>query len=212
MMRAAKQPTDSEPSLSDQYFTKRVLSSSSQDLRAPEQALRNAYAMNPAADLWGIWQGVFGLAANQLIVMSAHNEPTDGWKSVDGCDVEAVWVLKATARPQSTTPLTRSGVYVFRDFWLPFEHVAEAVELSSAAWKTFEGAEAYSAEPMGLFAPAQALPDSQECVLHLLTWYPDFTSWETSRQSDPAAMQRFIARRELTRSTRAVATRLLLPS
>ena len=212
MMRAAKQPTDSEPSLSDQYFTKRVLSFSSQDLRVPHQALRNAYAMNPAADLWGIWQGVFGLAANQLIVMSAHNEPTDGWKSVDGCDVEAVWVLKATVRPQSTTALTRSGSYVFRDFWLPFEHVAEAVELSSAAWKTFEGAEAYSAEPMGLFAPAQALPDSQECVLHLLTWYPDFTSWETSRQSDPAAMQRFIARRELTRSTRAVATRLLLPS
>jgi hypothetical protein len=65
---------------------------------------------------------------------------------------------------------------------------------------------------MGLFAPAQALPDSQECLLHLLTWYPDFTSWETSRQSDPAAMQRFIARRELTRSTRAVATRLVLPS
>jgi len=198
--------------LSDQYFTKRVLNFPSQDLREPEQALRDDYSTNPAADLWGIWQGVFGLAANQLIVMSAHSEPTDGWKSSDGCEVEAVWVLKATARPQSTTPLMRAGVYVFRDFWLPYEHVAEAVALSSAAWKTFEGAEAYSAEPMGLFAPAQTLPDSQECILHLLTWYPDFTSWETSRQSDPSAMQRFIARRELTRSTRAVATRLLLPS
>ena len=198
--------------MSDQYFTKRVLSFPSQDLREPEQALRDDYSTNPAADLWGIWQGVFGLAANQLIVMSAHSESADGWTSFDGCEVEAVWVLKATARPQSTTPLTRAGVYVFRDFWLPFEHVAEAVELSSAAWKTFEGAEAYSAEPMGLFAPAQTLPDSQECVLHLLTWYPDFTSWETSRQSDPSAMQRFIARRELTRSTRAVATRLLLSS
>ena len=198
--------------MSDQYFTKRVLSFPSQDLREPEQALRDDFSMNPAADLWGIWQGVFGLAANQLIVMSAHTEPADGWKSVDGCEVDAVWGLKATARPQSATPLTRSGVYVFRDFWLPFGHVAEAVELSSAAWKTFEGADAYSAEPMGLFAPAQAVPDSQECLLHLLTWYPDFTSWETSRQSDPAAMQRFIARRDLTRTTRAVATRLILPS
>ena len=198
--------------MSDQYFTKRVLSFPNQDLRDPEQTLRDDYSTNQAADLWGIWQGVFGLAANQLIVISAHSESGDGFKPFDDCEVEAVWVLKATARPQSTAPLTRAGVYVFRDFWLPFEHVAEAVELSSAAWKTFEGAEAYSAEPMGLFAPAQTLPDSQECVLHLLTWYPDFTSWETSREPDPSAMQRFIARRELTRSTRAVATRLLSSS
>ena len=113
-----------------------------------------------------------------------------------------------------------SLVYFFRangvnsggSFWLPFEHLDEAVALSSAAWQTFEGAEAYSAEPMGLFAPAQTMPSSQECRLHLLTWYPDFTSWETSRQSDPEAMRRFIARRELTRSTQAVATRLLLPA
>lgn len=198
--------------MSDYFFTKRVLSFPCQDLREPERMLRNAYATNPSADLWGIWQGVFGLAANQLIVMSAHTEPSDGWMPFDGCDVESVWVLEPTARPQSVTPLARSGVYVFRDFWLPYQHVAEAVELSSAAWKTFEGAEAYSTEPMGLFAPAQSLTDSQECVLHLLTWYPDFASWETSRQPDPAAMQRFVARRKLTRSTRAVATRLLLPS
>ena len=97
------------------------------------EALRNAYATNPSADLWGIWQGVFGLAANQLIVMSAHTEPSDGWMPFDGCDVESVWVLEPTARPQSVTPLARSGVYVFRDFWLPYQHVAEAVELSSAA-------------------------------------------------------------------------------
>lgn len=198
--------------MKDQYFTKRVLSYPTQDLGAPEQMLRDAYAMNPAADLWGIWQGVFGLAANQLIVVSSHSDSTDGWKAFHDCEVEAVWELKATARPQSSVPLDRSGVYVFRDFWLPYQLVDEAVELSRAAWQTFEGAEAYSAQPMGLFAPAHALPDSQECVLHLLTWYPDFRSWETSRQSDPAAMRRFIARRELTRSTRAVATRLLLPS
>ena len=197
--------------MSDQYFTKRVLSFPSQDLREPEQTLRDDYSTNQAADLWGIWQGY--LAWRQInSSSSARTVNPDGFKLFDGCEVEAVWVLKATARPQSTTPLTRAGVYVFRDFWLPYQHVAEAVELSSAAWKTFEGAESYSAEPMGLFAPAQTLPDSQECVLHLLTWYPDFTSWETSRQSDPSAMQRFIARRELTRSTRAVATRLLLPS
>ena len=198
--------------MSDYFFTKRVLSFPGQDLREPERMLRNDYSTNPAADLWGIWQGVFGLAANQLIVMSAHTEPADGWKPFDGCEVEAVWVLEPTARPQSTTPLARSGVYVFRDFWLPYQHVAEAVELSSTAWETFEGAAAYSTEPMGLFAPAKTLPASQECVLHLLTWYPDFASWETSRQPDPAAMQRFVARRKLTRSTRAVATRLLLPS
>jgi hypothetical protein len=90
------------------------------------------------------------MAAHQLMAVSAHTESDDGWQPPEGCEVVSQWVVKATARPQSAAPLTRAGVYVFRDFWLPFEHLDEAVALSSAAWQTFEGAEAYSAEPMGI--------------------------------------------------------------
>jgi hypothetical protein len=84
--------------------------------------------------------------------------------------------------------------------------------LSSAAWKTFEGADSFSAQPMGLFAPADAGSADQESVLSLLTWYPDFASWETSREPDPEARKRFLARRNLTRTTSAIATRLRLPT
>ena len=198
--------------MNELLYTKRLLNFSDQQSQVHAASLRESFAEGIPSKLWGLWQGIFGMAAHQLMAVSAHTESNDGWQPPEGCEVVSQWVVKATARPQSAAPLTRAGVYVFRDFWLPFEHLDEAVALSSAAWQTFEGAEAYSAEPMGLFAPAQAMPASQECRLHLLTWYPDFTSWETSRQSDPAAMQRFIARRALTRTTQAVATRLLLPS
>ena len=183
-----------------------------QNLKTKATQLREVFAAHTSTSLWGLWQGVFGLDAHQLIAVSAHAELNDRWQPPKGCEVVNQWVIKPTLRPQSPAPLKRAGLYVFRDFWLPFEHLEEAVALSSTAWKTFEGAEAFAAEPMGLFAPAQELPATQECRLHLLTWYPDFTAWEASRQSDPAAMQRFIARRELTRTTTAVATRLLLPS
>ena len=198
-------------SMSEQFFTKRVLSFSDQNLQAAEAAVRGQFAELSNAAVWGLWQGVCGPGAHQLIVMSAHQSLDDGWHAPTDCAVEAQWRLKATARPQTPHPLTRSGIYVFRNFWLPYADIGQAVELSSAAWQTFEGAEAYSAEPMGLFAPAEPLQATEECVLHLLTWYPNFAAWETSRQPDEQAMQRFKARRALTRTTAAVATRLLLP-
>ena len=198
--------------MNELFYTKRVLEFADQNLKTKLGQVRESFSAHTSTTLWGLWQGVFGLAANQLIAVSAHAELDDNWQPPERCEVVTQWVVKPTARPQTLAPLTRAGVYVFRDFWLPYEHLEEAVMLSSEAWQTFETAEAFATEPLGLFAPAQELPASQECQLHLLTWYPNFTSWETSRQPDPAAVQRFISRRKLTRTTHAVATRLLLPS
>lgn len=195
----------------EHYFTKRVLSFADQHLQTPAQRLRTGLKESASADLWGIWEGVFGLAAHQLIVVTVHASMDDGWSPPPGCRIDDQRVLKATARPIGIEPPEKPGVYVFRDFYLAYKDIPEAVELSSAAWRTFEGADAYKAVPMGLFAPAQVLPTDQECQLQLLTWYPDFTAWETSRQFDPDAMKRFMARKALTRSTEAIATRLLLP-
>ena len=197
--------------MSELFYTKRVLNFANQNWQESAVQVRISFEQDPAVQLWGLWQGVFGLAAHQLIAISAHQQLVDSWQPPQGCEIIDQWIVKATARPQSSKPLTRSGVYVFRNFWLPYAAIDEAVALSSAAWQTFEGAEAFTAEPMGLFAPAKAMAAADECLLHLLTWYPDFTSWENSRQFNPAAMQRFIARRELTRTTVAVATRLLPP-
>jgi hypothetical protein len=193
-------------------FIRRVLSFATQSLDQPEADVRQAMAEQEDTAIWGIWHGLFGLAANQLIVMTVHSKPVDQWQDVAGCEVSSQQLLRPTVRPQSAVPLERPGIYVFRDFWLPTEAIDEAVELSSAAWQTFEGADSFSAQPMGLFAPADAASADRESVLSLLTWYPDFTSWETSREPDSDARQRFLARRDLTRTTSAIATRLRPPT
>lgn len=198
--------------MSDLLFTRRVLSFATQNLDHPEADLRQAMAGQTDTQIWGIWHGLFGLAANQLIVMTAHSKPIDQWQDLAGCEVVSQQLLRPTVRPQSAEPLEHPGIYVFRDFWLPMAAIDEAVELSSAAWQTFEGADSFSAQPMGLFAPADVASADQEGVLSLLTWYPDFASWETSREPDPEARQRFLARRNLTRTTSAIATRLRLPT
>lgn len=195
---------------SNWLFTKRVLSFATQDLDEPEDAIRQAVASTSGSHIWGIWHGLFGLAANQLLMVTAHAQDHDGWLPAAGCKVESEWILRSTVRPESPAPIEKSGIYVFRDFWLPPQHVQQAVQLSAQAWQTFEGADSYAAQPMGLFAPVDQSSEG-ECVLHLLTWYPDFAAWETSRESDPAAKKRFMARRALTRTTSAVATRLRLP-
>ena len=198
--------------MGDLLFIRRVLSFATQSLDKPEADVRQAMAEQEDTAIWGIWHGLFGLAANQLMVMTTHSKPVDRWQEPARCQAASQQLLRPTLRHQSAMPLDRPGIYVFRDFWLPTRAIDEAVELSSAAWKNFEGADSFSAQPMGLFAPADPAPEDQESVLSLLTWYPDFASWETSREPDPEARQRFLARRNLTRTTSAIATRLRLPT
>jgi hypothetical protein len=197
--------------MSDLLFTKRVLSFSTQSLDGPENELRQALADQADTHIWGIWHGLFGLAANQLILMTAHSKQLDEWQDLADCEVLSRTVLRPTVRPLSAEPLDDPGIYVFRDFWLPGAAIEEAVSLSSAAWQTFEDVESYGAKPIGLFEPANVIRTGQETILSLLTWYPDFASWETSREPDPQARQRFSTRRNLTRTTSAIATRLRLP-
>lgn len=187
------------------FYTKRRLAFATQDLQQPVQMLRELVEAYAATTLWGIWHGVFGMASNELMLVTAHDEQEDGLALPENVRVAEVYQLKATARPTDNTPLSQAGIYVFRDFVLDGKDIEEVVALSSAAWQSFEVGENYAAQPMGLFAPQTP---SANCVMHLLTWYPDFTSWQNSRESGPEALQRFAARRALTYSTNAVATRL----
>ena len=190
------------------YYTKRRLGFDTQDLQLPVKALRELVDARDGASLWGLWHGIFGLASNELMLMTSHARGEDGLIFPDNCRVAEEHRLRATARPTDDTPLGQPGLYVFRDFSLAREDIDEVVALSSAAWTTFENGEDYSARPMGLFAP---LEPASNCLMHLLTWYPDFASWQSSRESGAQALQRFAARRALTFSTVATATRLDLP-
>ena len=187
------------------FYTKRKLAFATQDLQQPVQLLRELVAGHAGASLWGIWHGIFGMASNELMLVTAHDDHKDDLDLPENVRVLEEYQLRATARPTDSTPLSQPGIDVFRDFSLDGKDIEEVVALSSAAWQTFETGENYAAQPMGLFAPQTPAPN---CVMHLLTWYADFTSWQNSRESGPQALQRFVARRALTYSTIAVATRL----
>lgn len=157
--------------------------------------------------LWGAFTGLFGMAGNEIIVVSVLDSDK-GVKTNPLSEVEEIW--QSTARPLSTDPCTVDGLYVFRRFHVQEDNVEEVVALSKEAWKTFEGSDAYAAQPRGLFRP-QA--DDEGIVrLMLVTWYDGFQSWETSRRPAPEATDNFRRRRDLTLTTYAVATRLVNPA
>ncbi len=159
---------------------------------------------------WGFWEGLFGVASNELIVVAAAagDQPqavfTDPLNSLEVLDV---LVLTPTVRPLGTAPCEKPGLYVFRFFDVDNESVEQIAALSSTAWNTFENTESYEAEPQGLFA--QQDQTAVKGRMLLVTWYDGLDSWQTSRRPDPAAMENFLQRRALTHGTRALATRLV---
>ena len=160
---------------------------------------------------WGIWQGLFGLRSNELIMVTCW--PPDAFASsalraalaadvavVDSAD------FVATLRPADATPCTRPGLYVFRFFDVRAGDVDEIVALSGAAWTTFESSASYASEPQALFRLSDATADAGRMLL--LTWYDGFESWQASRAPYPDALANFQRRAALTGGTVAYATRL----
>jgi hypothetical protein len=155
-------------------------------------------------ELWGAFTGLFGLAGNEIFVVSSSD--ADDRLEVSPLAAEAeVW--QPTARPLDRQPLTNQGLYVFRRFHVAEQDVDEVVALSKQAWTTFEVSEGYAAEPYGLFKP----PADEGGIVRmmLVTWYDGFASWETSRNPAPDARDNFRRRHQLTHLTYAVATRLI---
>jgi len=153
---------------------------------------------------WGVFTGLFGLAANEVLVVDTHE--TDNVQRHPLAVESQVW--QPTARPIDTTPCNKPGLYVFRRFHVLAAAVDEVVALSDEAWKTFETSAEYATEPQGLFRPPA--DDDGIVRMMLVTWYDGFHSWEISRNPAPAARKNFSRRRELTLNTYAVATRLFI--
>jgi hypothetical protein len=161
--------------------------------------------------VWGVWQGLFGVASNELLLIGVSEHPEVAAPIAQalpsGVEVVDRLGLKATARPRSVRPLTPEGLYVFRFFDVAAAHVDEIVALSREAWETFERTDRYAARPEGLFRPHGDGQDAGRMLL--LTWYDGFGSWQTSRSPAPEARRNFLRRHELTGGTVALATRLL---
>ncbi len=163
---------------------------------------------------WGIWQGLFGVASNELLVMAAARGdrlPADAREALPGdADVLDTLRLASTARPERVAALPAEGVYVFRFFEVDVKDCDEIVELSREAWETFEDTDRYASRPQGLFRPRDQ-PEGTGRML-LVTWYDGFASWETSRSPAPEARENFRRRHQLTAGTVAYATRLATPN
>ena len=81
--------------MSDQTYTKRIMNCPDQHLQAWADRIRESFTDHPTTTLWGIWQGVFGLAAHQLIIVSAHPELEDNWQRPRDCEVERQWIVES---------------------------------------------------------------------------------------------------------------------
>lgn len=163
--------------------------------------------------VWGIWEGLFGIASNELIVVAVSNGERDEGAFTaalpDSVRVADSLLLVPTVRPVGAAPCEKAGLYVFRFFEVGNADVDEIARLSNEAWTTFENTAAYQAEPQGLFRQ-QDLSAARGRML-LVTWYDGLESWQTSRRPAPEAMANFMRRRELTFGTEALATRLVEP-
>lgn len=164
--------------------------------------------------LWGAWEGLFGIASNELILVAAAagERAEDDFRAPlagRAISIRDALLLTPTVRPEGTAPCQKAGLYVFRFFEVATANVAEVADLSRQAWETFENADDYQSEPQGLFRPLDQSTESGRMLL--VTWYDGLESWQTSRAPAPAARENFARRRALTKGTLAIATRLITP-
>lgn len=169
------------------------------------------------AQVWGSFQGLFGLHSRELILVISHPLPVadfveelPGWLP-QGVSIIEQYSWVPTARPENSAPLSRLGLYVLRFFDVRHADAEEIATLSCQAWVTFESSAGYASEPLALFKEQLREPASDVARgrMLLVTWYDGFASWQASRQPAPAATANFHRRAALTNGTMAYACRLL---
>lgn len=155
----------------------------------------------PDVKAYGVFATLFGLASNEVYLVTFSDEPHALNLPSDIELVQSCSVIP-TARPLEHTARTSPGVYVFRWFNVNPGDIDEIVALSTEAWKTFE--RGFDTEVQGLFRG-----HDDASMMLLLTWYKDLSVWEASRNPPPDARENFLKRHQLTLSARPIATRLI---
>ena len=165
--------------------------------------------------LWGAWGALFGMASNELVVVTAWPDAASPVATLedalpDGFRIVASHELAPTVRPTSADPVTRQGLYVHRFFRTREKHMQEIVDLSVEAWKTFATDDAYGTEQIAFFRPRTRASDGDAPgEMLLVSWYPDLANWERSRTFPPEALALFRKRAALVDSMLPFAMRLV---
>jgi hypothetical protein len=110
-------------------------------------------------------------------------------------------LLTPTIRPRETETLAPGGIYVHRWFTIDGSAMDEFVSLSGRAWPDFE--RLFDARIFGLFSAQESEQDRRQTArrMLLLTRYGGHDVWERSRDPSTDAMQIFLERQRLTRTT-----------
>jgi hypothetical protein len=153
------------------------------------------------SSLYGIFVPLFGLASNEIYLVSYAQKPTTLDLPPEIQELSCRDLIP-TVRPTEDEPRSRPGIYVFRWFSVAADSVDEIVRLSSEAWPTFEAS--FETEVQGLFVDQGDSPGG----MLLITWYKDLSVWEESRQPPEKARDNFLRRHQLTLSALPIATML----
>ncbi len=161
------------------------------------------------AGTWGAFFGLFGLASNELVLVTTGDVANmdDRLGSIDAVRSSETLYLEPTVRPDSYEPRSRAGLYVFRFFDVRNKDVDQIAQLSKTAWETFETSDQYQAIPQALFCEQDRTQEFGKMLL--CTWYDGLNSWQLSRTPAPEASANFRARGELTLRAKPYATRLI---
>lgn len=154
--------------------------------------------------------GMFGLATNQLALLSAWENPAatspcaelaqqNGWSLSDEAR------LIATVRPTDAKKIDRAGIYVIRWIRMLESDIDEYTRLCLETWPAFEAMT--HSRCYGVFRP---LESADVVKLLMLTWYASLTDWEQSRQLNPADQSKWARRSEMELSHWAETGRLAL--
>ncbi len=154
--------------------------------------------------VFGSFASLFGLASNEIYFVT-FGENATSISLPDDVQLLSTYSFNPTIRPQNHQSMTRPGVYVFRWFSVAPDSVAEIVQLSGAAWPTFE--ESFETQVQGLFVEVSGRPST----MLLITWYKDLSVWEASRHPPTDARENFLRRHQLTLSATPIATLLTVP-
>ncbi len=162
--------------------------------------------------VWGIFEGVFGIGSHELVVVLVGSEDRLKKTVQTIGEIDEVADLRSmnlipTSRPQSSSPMTRAGIYVFRFLEVDNVNIETIIDLSTRGWEFFERADYYEANSLALFKQHKVSSDTS--VMLIVTRYDNLASWEASRDSPPRAKELFARRRELTKGQTPLATRIL---
>ncbi|HKI75370.1 MAG TPA: hypothetical protein VJ998_12020 [Pseudomonadales bacterium] len=176
--------------------------------RTANEIVKPALTAN-SINLFGVFAPLFGLASNELYLVSYAEAPHSVADVVAGAGIDLIESidLVPTVRPVEAAPRTRPGIYVFRWFDVYNRDVDEIADLSRQAWVTFEGD--FDTQVQALFAEPER--GGERGTMLLITWYTDFSVWEASRRPSAEARDNFMRRAQLTIEAKPIATRLILP-